>query len=123
MNRLLDITSLSPSLSLSLTRGLARSSIPVAPRQLLRLPPEKLLLRWFNHHLAEAGSPIRVSNFGSDLTDSEAYATLLTRCTLTFTLPPLCSPIYLYIPHRLGGLRHVAHQGDGSYKLLPRQSP
>ena len=44
---------------------------------LLKLPPEKLLVRWFNHHLAEAGTPKRLSNFGPDLKDSELYAHLL----------------------------------------------
>eukprot|EP00908_Phaeocystis_cordata_P003209 Transcript_13501.p1 GENE.Transcript_13501~~Transcript_13501.p1 ORF type:complete len:700 (-),score=271.86 Transcript_13501:500-2500(-) len=43
----------------------------------LKLPPEKILLRWFNHHLEEASSAKRISNFGKDLADSEAYAVLL----------------------------------------------
>ena len=38
---------------------------------------EDFLLKWFNHHLEEAGSPRRVANFGSDVQDSEAYSTLL----------------------------------------------
>jgi len=44
---------------------------------LQNLPPEKLLLRWFNYHLAEAGSDRRVKNFTSDLKDGEAYSILL----------------------------------------------
>lgn len=44
---------------------------------LLKLPPEKLLLRWFNYHLEKAGCSRRVNNFGPDLVDSECYATLL----------------------------------------------
>jgi len=57
--------------------------------QLLKLPPEKLLVRWFNHHLAEAGVSKRINNFGGDLKDSEAYAHLLKqidpemKCTLS----------------------------------------
>eukprot|EP00316_Scyphosphaera_apsteinii_P011186 CAMPEP_0119298776 /NCGR_PEP_ID=MMETSP1333-20130426/926_1 /TAXON_ID=418940 /ORGANISM="Scyphosphaera apsteinii, Strain RCC1455" /LENGTH=760 /DNA_ID=CAMNT_0007299969 /DNA_START=35 /DNA_END=2317 /DNA_ORIENTATION=- len=44
---------------------------------LLKLPPEKLLMRWVNYHLAKAGHPKRVTNFGSDLKDSHVYAVLL----------------------------------------------
>lgn len=40
---------------------------------LLALPPEELLLRWFNFHLARDGAPIRVTNFGPDLTSGVAY--------------------------------------------------
>ena len=43
----------------------------------LKLPPEKILLRWFNYHLKEAGSAKRIFNFGKDLADGEAYAILL----------------------------------------------
>jgi plastin-1 len=43
---------------------------------LLKLPPDQLLLRWFNYHLKNAGhAPI--SNFGKDVHDSEAYTVLL----------------------------------------------
>jgi len=45
--------------------------------QLLKLPPEKLLLRWINYHLAQANHPKRISNFGSDLKDSDVYCHLL----------------------------------------------
>ena len=44
---------------------------------LLKLPPEQLLLRWFNYHLKNAGHPKRISNFSSDVKDSEAYTVLL----------------------------------------------
>lgn len=46
-------------------------------QDLLKLPPEQILLRWINFHLKEAGSSRRVANFGPDLADSEAYAVLL----------------------------------------------
>jgi len=46
---------------------------------LLRLPPDQLLLRWFNYHLKNAGHPKRVTNFGSDVKDSEAYTILLNQ--------------------------------------------
>jgi len=41
------------------------------------LPTEQILLRWFNYHLAKAGHPKRVHNFGGDIKDSEAYTVLL----------------------------------------------
>ncbi|KAF2075329.1 hypothetical protein CYY_003358 [Polysphondylium violaceum] len=44
---------------------------------LLKLPVEEILLRWFNYHLAAAGHPRRVKNFGSDIKDSENYTVLL----------------------------------------------
>ncbi|EGG17320.1 actin bundling protein [Cavenderia fasciculata] len=44
---------------------------------LLRLPVEEILLRWFNYHLAAAGHPRRVKNFTGDIKDSENYTVLL----------------------------------------------
>jgi hypothetical protein len=44
---------------------------------LLKLPPDQILLRWFNYHLKNSGSPKRVSNFSGDIKDSEAYTLLL----------------------------------------------
>jgi len=46
---------------------------------LLKLPPEQLLLRWFNYHLKNAGWPKKVSNFSSDVKDSTAYTVLLAQ--------------------------------------------
>lgn len=44
--------------------------------QFLRLPPEQILLRWFNFHLKAAGWHRRVNNFSSDVKDGENYAVL-----------------------------------------------
>ena len=44
---------------------------------LLKLPADQLLLRWFNYHLKNAGHPKRVTNFSSDVKDGEAYTVLL----------------------------------------------
>lgn len=44
---------------------------------LLALPADQILLRWFNYHLREAGHPRRVNNFSSDIKDSENYTILL----------------------------------------------
>jgi plastin-1 len=45
----------------------------------LNLPPEKILIRWVNHHLKNAGSDKRIANFSSDIKDSEAYTILLNQ--------------------------------------------
>ncbi|KUI59590.1 Fimbrin [Cytospora mali] len=44
--------------------------------QFLRLPPEQILLRWFNYHLKAANWPRRVTNFSTDVKDGENYAVL-----------------------------------------------
>jgi len=45
----------------------------------LKLPADKILLRWFNYHLGKAGSERRVKNFGGDIKDSECYTILLNQ--------------------------------------------
>ncbi|WPK24064.1 hypothetical protein PUMCH_001320 [Australozyma saopauloensis] len=47
--------------------------------QFLRLPPEQILLRWFNYHLKNAGSQRRVANFSKDVCDGENYTVLLNQ--------------------------------------------
>ncbi|ABN67838.2 predicted protein [Scheffersomyces stipitis CBS 6054] len=47
--------------------------------QFLRLPPEQILLRWFNYHLKNAGSERRVGNFSKDISDGVAYTVLLNQ--------------------------------------------
>ncbi|AAS54558.2 AGR069Cp [Eremothecium gossypii ATCC 10895] len=54
--------------------------------QFLRLPPEKILLRWFNYHLQNAGWHRRVGNFSKDVADAENYTILLNQLA-----PDLCS--------------------------------
>lgn len=44
---------------------------------LLKLPPEQLLLRWFNYQLKQANHPRKVNNFSGDIKDSECYIVLL----------------------------------------------
>jgi len=46
---------------------------------LLKLPPDMLLLRWFNYHLKNAGYGKKLTNFGKDVQDSEAYTVLLNQ--------------------------------------------
>lgn len=47
--------------------------------QFLRLPPEQILLRWFNYHLKNAKSSRRVANFSGDVSDAECYTILLNQ--------------------------------------------
>lgn len=54
--------------------------------QFLRLPPEQILLRWFNYHLKQANWNRRVSNFSKDVSDGENYTILLNQLA-----PTLCS--------------------------------
>jgi len=48
-------------------------------KDFLKLPPEKILLRWVNYHLKNAGSDRRIQNFGKDIQDSEVYTLLLNQ--------------------------------------------
>lgn len=47
--------------------------------QFLRLPPEQILLRWFNFHLKAANWPQRVTNFSRDVSDATNYIVLLNQ--------------------------------------------
>ncbi|GAA5933759.1 hypothetical protein JCM10213_008586 [Rhodosporidiobolus nylandii] len=47
--------------------------------QFLRLPPDQILLRWFNYHLKAANWPKRVNNFSKDVADGENYTVLLNQ--------------------------------------------
>ena len=39
---------------------------------LLKIPPEHILIRWMNFHLAAAGQDLRIKNLGADIKDSKA---------------------------------------------------
>ncbi|RAL06217.1 fimbrin [Aspergillus ibericus CBS 121593] len=58
--------------------------------QFLRLPPEQILLRWFNYHLKNAKWDRRVSNFSSDVKDGANYTILLNQLA-----PETCSRLPL----------------------------
>lgn len=47
--------------------------------EFLRLPPDQILLRWFNYHLKNAGWQRRVANFSKDVSDGENYTVLLNQ--------------------------------------------
>lgn len=50
---------------------------------LLRLSPEAILLRWVNYHLQKAGVNRRITNFTTDVKDSEIYTYLLKQISPT----------------------------------------
>lgn len=55
------------------------SKLTEADEAIEKVPPEQMLLRWFNYHLKNAGHDHRVvSNFSSDIADAECYAVLLS---------------------------------------------
>ncbi|KAJ3010493.1 hypothetical protein HKX48_007375 [Thoreauomyces humboldtii] len=45
----------------------------------LKLPPEQILLRWFNYHLKKAGWDRKVTNFSNDVKNGENYTVLLNQ--------------------------------------------
>lgn len=47
--------------------------------EFLRLPPDQILLRWFNYHLKAAKWERRVTNFTKDVSDGENYTVLLNQ--------------------------------------------
>ncbi|KAF7724452.1 fimbrin [Apophysomyces ossiformis] len=53
---------------------------------LLKLPPDQILLRWFNYHLKAAKWERRVNNFSKDVADGENYTILLSQLK-----PEICS--------------------------------
>lgn len=48
-------------------------------QRFFQLPPEQILLRWFNFHLRNAGYSKRIMNLSVDLRDGECYTLLLNQ--------------------------------------------
>lgn len=46
---------------------------------LVKLPPETILIRWVNFHLEKSGVERRINNLGGDLKDSIALTYVLNR--------------------------------------------
>ena len=83
----------------------------------LKLPPETILLRWFNYHLERAGTSRRVHNFSADIKDSEAYLHLLHQ------LEPSCSTDALGSGDalaRAGSVMENARRLDADKYVTPR---
>jgi plastin-1 len=73
-----------------------------------KLSSEEVLVRWVNYHLTAAGSEKRIRNFGSDITDGEAYNVLLHQlgeheCALIRETDPLvCAERVMDNARRIG---------------------
>ncbi|KAF8471252.1 calponin homology domain-containing protein [Kalaharituber pfeilii] len=87
--------------------------------QLLRLPPEQILLRWFNFHLKAANWPNRVTNFSKDVSDATNYTVLLNQLA-----PDLCSRAPLQTRDVLQRAEEVLQNADklGCRKFLTPKS-
>ncbi|KAG0673917.1 Fimbrin, actin-bundling protein, partial [Pichia californica] len=75
--------------------------------QFFRLPPEKILLRWFNYHLKAANWHRKVNNFSQDVADGENYTILLNQLA-----PELCSKSPLQTPDLLQRAEQVLSNAD-----------
>ncbi|KAI9783476.1 MAG: Fimbrin, actin-bundling protein [Peltula sp. TS41687] len=83
--------------------------------QFLRLPPEQILLRWFNYHLKAAKWDQRVTNFSSDVKSAENYTILLNQLS-----PETCSRAPLQTRDLLQRAEQVLDNADklGCRKFL-----
>lgn len=75
--------------------------------QFLRLPPEQILLRWFNYHLKNAKWHRTVSNFSTDVKDGENYTVLLNQLA-----PDICSRAPLQTRDLLQRAEQVLQNAD-----------
>ncbi|KAF3921979.1 Fimbrin [Dactylellina cionopaga] len=75
--------------------------------QFLRLPPEQILLRWFNYHLKAANWSRRVNNFSGDVKDAENYTVLLSQLA-----PDLCTRAPLQTRDLLQRAEQVLENAD-----------
>ena len=57
--------------------------------ELLKLPPETILIRWVNYHLKKKNQSKRISNLGGDLKDSEALLYVLNSLDSSSSLDAL----------------------------------
>ncbi|GAA5807618.1 fimbrin [Mucor flavus] len=73
----------------------------------LKLPPDVILLRWFNYHLKAAGWERRVKNFSKDICDGENYTVLLNQIE-----PESCSRAPLQEPDVLKRAELVLQNAD-----------
>ncbi|OJD21263.1 hypothetical protein ACJ73_07398 [Blastomyces percursus] len=75
--------------------------------QFLRLPPEQILLRWFNYHLKNAKWDRKVNNFSNDVKDGENYTILLNQLA-----PDICSRAPLQTRDLLQRANQVLENAD-----------
>ncbi|CAG8630262.1 6214_t:CDS:10 [Funneliformis mosseae] len=75
--------------------------------QFLKLPPDQILLRWFNYHLKAAKWDRRVKNFSKDVSDGVNYTVLLNQLK-----PDLCSRDPLNVPDLLERAEKVLQNAE-----------
>lgn len=75
--------------------------------QFLRMPPEQILLRWFNYHLKQAGWHRTVNNFSKDVADGENYTVLLNQL-----VPEQCSLAPLKTPDLLKRAEQILESAE-----------
>ncbi|WFD02897.1 fimbrin [Malassezia obtusa] len=73
----------------------------------LKLPPDQILLRWFNYHLKAAQWNRRVSNFSKDVSDGENYTILLKQIK-----PDVCDTKPLQEPDLMTRAEMVLQRAD-----------
>nr|KAJ3417719.1 hypothetical protein HK105_000886 [Polyrhizophydium stewartii] len=73
----------------------------------LKLPPEQILLRWFNYHLKKAGHNRKVTNFTTDVKDGENYTILLNQLA-----PEACSRAPLQTKDLLARAEQILSNAD-----------
>ncbi|KAG9012953.1 hypothetical protein FRB90_006389 [Tulasnella sp. 427] len=85
----------------------------------LKLPPDQILLRWFNYHLKAAGWKRKVNNFSKDVNDGENYTVLLNQLK-----PDVCSLAPLQTSDLPSRAEQVLQNADaiGCRKYLTAQS-
>ncbi|KAI9000309.1 calponin homology domain-containing protein [Gaertneriomyces semiglobifer] len=87
--------------------------------EFLKLPPEQILLRWFNYHLKKANWSRKVTNFSGDVKDAENYTVLLNQLA-----PSTCSRQPLNIGDHLERAEAVLQNAEklGCRKYLTPKS-
>uniref|UniRef100_A0A915B7T8 Calponin-homology (CH) domain-containing protein n=2 Tax=Parascaris univalens TaxID=6257 RepID=A0A915B7T8_PARUN len=82
---------------------------------LRRLSPEQILIRWVNYHLERAGIDRRLTNFTTDVVDSEIYTYLMNE------IAPKGSGVTLYPLSVQGNLERAGAMLDEAEKLDCRE--
>ncbi|XP_062211617.1 fimbrin-2-like [Phragmites australis] len=87
--------------------------------ELMSLSPEKILLRWMNFQLKKGGYQRTVTNFSSDIKDSEAYACLLNVLAPECSVKPSAISVKDLLPRARLILEHADRMGCKRY-LTPK---
>ncbi|KAK3160926.1 hypothetical protein QOZ80_1BG0068350 [Eleusine coracana subsp. coracana] len=87
--------------------------------ELMSLSPEKILLRWMNFQLKKGGFQRTVTNFSSDIKDSEAYACLLNVLATECSAKPSAMSVKDLLHRARLVLEHADRMGCKRY-LTPK---